>query len=133
MRNRLDILRFFSEDDGNLMGQREFSCLSKLIFDVFHGLKPSFVGSFNKRCIGRESGKKRRKYMQRIRFQWTPSRFFSEHFVPLLNFIFDVFHGLKPSFVGSFNERCRGRESGEKNRKNICRGFDFNGRLTFFF
>ncbi|CAL4203387.1 unnamed protein product, partial [Meganyctiphanes norvegica] len=95
---------FFSEDDGNLMAQREFSCLSKLIFDIFHGLKPSFVGSFNKICRGREPVEKRRKYMQRIRFQWTSYVFFLNISVPLLNFIFDVFHGLKPSFVGSFNK-----------------------------
>ena len=77
-------------------------------------------------------GKKQDKYMQRIRFQWTSYVFFLNRraisnrsariSVPLLNFIFKVFHCLKPSFVGSFtNKWCRGRESGKKTGKYMQR------------
>ncbi|CAL4067425.1 unnamed protein product [Meganyctiphanes norvegica] len=57
--------------------QREFLCLSELFFEVFHGLKPSFVGSFKIKDVeGENQGEKTGNYMQRIRFQWIALRFF---------------------------------------------------------
>ena len=69
-------------------------------------------------------------------FFWTGWQYLiaQREFVCLSELFFEVFHGLKPSFVGSFKIKdVEGENQGKKKQEIICRGYDFNGRLTFFF
>ncbi|CAL4192164.1 unnamed protein product, partial [Meganyctiphanes norvegica] len=54
-------------------------------------------------------------------------------FLCLSELFFEVFHGLKPSFVGSFKIKDVEGENQGKKQENICRGYDFNGLSENFY